>query len=93
MIAGGYLILDPQQIGLVVALDARISVTVSEDDPGVPDEGIITVTSPQFRNAEWKYRCTVDEACVLHVENLYSPLLITLIKVHPNHQMITFALL
>jgi phosphomevalonate kinase len=93
LIAGGYLILDRQQIGLVVALDARISVTVSEDDPGVPDEGIIIVTSPQFLNAKWKYKCTVDEDRVLHVENLYHPLSISLIKVLPNRQMIMFVLL
>ena len=90
LIAGGYLILDPDQIGLVLALSARIHVEVSNDS-GSADEGIITVTSPQFLNAEWKYKCTIDEDQTLHVEDLYHPLFMVLITGHLNCQMITFA--
>src|SRR5437762_7375730 len=73
LIAGGYLILDPDQIGLVLALSARIHVEVSSDDSGAADDGIVTVTSPQFLNAEWKYKCTINKDQALHVENLYLP--------------------
>lgn len=69
MIAGGYLILDPDQIGLVLALSARIHVEVS-DNSGSADEGIVTVVSPQFLDAEWKYKCSIDEDRTLHVEDL-----------------------
>ena len=91
LIAGGYLILDPEQIGLVVALNAHVTVVVSSDESGAPDEGIITVQSPQFLNAEWKYKCTIDKSEILHVENLYFPFLIILTAVHQNRQMIMFA--
>lgn len=68
LIAGGYLILDPNQIGLVLALSARMYVVVCPDHSS--DEGIITVTSPQFLNSQWKYKCTVNGKA-LHVQNLY----------------------
>jgi len=67
LIAGGYLILDPEQIGLVLALSARIYVHIAWQDQKM--DGIITVTSPQFLNATWKYKC-YDQEGNLHVENL-----------------------
>jgi phosphomevalonate kinase len=67
LIAGGYLILDPEQIGLVLALSARIHVVVAAS--GSKSSGIVTVTSPQFLNARWTYRCTISGS-ILHVENL-----------------------
>jgi len=70
LLAGGYLILDPQQVGLVLALSARIHVVTFGDDSGVPPEGLIIVTSSQFVGAEWRYKCTVDDAETLHVEDL-----------------------
>ena len=69
LIAGGYLILDPEQIGLVLALSARIYVHIAWQDQMM--DGIITVTSPQFLNATWKYKYYNQEGN-LHVENLYS---------------------
>lgn len=69
LLAGGYLILDPQQVGLVLALSARIHVVTFGDD-SVPAEGLIVVTSSQFVGAEWRYKCTVDDAETLHVEDL-----------------------
>jgi phosphomevalonate kinase len=84
LIAGGYLILDPQQIGLVIALGADIAVVISADDSS-PDQGIITVQSPQFLNAEWKYKCTLEDMEKdLHVENLYLQSLIMLICSTPE---------
>jgi phosphomevalonate kinase len=69
LIAGGYLILDPEQIGLVLALSARIHVVIC-DDESASEEGIVTVTSPQFLNAQWRYKCSINDS-TLHVENLY----------------------
>jgi phosphomevalonate kinase len=72
LIAGGYLILDPEQIGLVIALSARIHVVIQEDAEIQAENGaVITVTSPQFLNAQWKYKViTSDEG--LRIENLYA---------------------
>ena len=65
------MILDPNHVGLVLALSARIYVIVASDDSERPDEGVITVTSPQFLDAEWKYKASVNQG-TLHLENLYS---------------------
>jgi phosphomevalonate kinase len=66
LIAGGYLVLDQEHVGLVLALSARIHVRIVVQ-PG--DDGMITVTSPQFLNATWKYKC-YDKDGDLYVENL-----------------------
>ena len=51
LLAGGYLILDPKYSGIVVSTSSRFySVVSSASTPGV-----ITVNSPQFANAVWKY--------------------------------------
>ena len=55
---------------MVLALSARIHVVTFGDDSGVPPEGRIIVTSTQFVGAEWRYKCTVDDAETLHVEDL-----------------------
>lgn len=70
LIAGGYLILDPDQTGLVVALSARIYVHVYSDDSVPAEGGIITVSSPQFLNAKWKFKGTIGEEKTVYVENL-----------------------
>lgn len=71
LIAGGYLILDPEQIGLVIALSARIYCVIEHDEETVSeeDDAIITVTSPQFLNAQWKYK-VINSSNGLRVENL-----------------------
>ena len=74
LIAGGYLILDPEQIGLALALSARIYVVIFEDDAGAPPEGKIAVSSPQFNLADWKYECMIDGSETLHVKDVYVPL-------------------
>jgi phosphomevalonate kinase len=51
LLAGGYLILDPKYSGIVVSTSSRFYSVVS---PG-STPGIITVNSPQFTNAVWKY--------------------------------------
>jgi phosphomevalonate kinase len=64
--------LDPEQIGLVIALSARIYVVIEDDEETVSDHGaVITVTSPQFLNAQWKYK-VIHSSDGLRVENLYS---------------------
>lgn len=71
LIAGGYLILDHTQIGLALALSARIYVVVAADKSGSVDGGNVTVSSPQFLDTQWKYKCTVIDS-TLHVKK-YRP--------------------
>ncbi|CCG83580.1 Probable phosphomevalonate kinase [Taphrina deformans PYCC 5710] len=52
LIAGGYLVLDPNYTGLVVSLSARIYATVKTDNV----QNTISVTSPQFLDAVWKFK-------------------------------------
>ncbi|KAK4941581.1 phosphomevalonate kinase, partial [Elasticomyces elasticus] len=58
LLAGGYLVLDRDYTGLVFALDARIHVHVKPADSssGVALNEIL-VSSPQFLDATWAYRC------------------------------------
>lgn len=57
LLAGGYLVLDRKYTGLVFGLDARIHVAI---DHSSAREGLtgseIIVRSPQFRDAEWRYK-------------------------------------
>lgn len=59
LLAGGYLILDRKYQGLVFGLDARIHVHVrAGTKEGALGEGTpVLVRSPQFVDAEWRYRC------------------------------------
>ena len=63
LLAGGYLVLDRRYTGLVFGLNARIRVlvrTVEKDDASHAHKDspcIITVCSPQFKNATWVYEC------------------------------------
>jgi phosphomevalonate kinase len=69
LVAGGYLILDPDQIGLALALSARIHVIVESDGKS---HGAITVRSPQFSEAEWKYQVGELSNNFLEVIDAYS---------------------
>jgi phosphomevalonate kinase len=51
LLAGGYLILDPKYSGIVVSTSSRFYSVVSP----TPTPGVITVNSPQFVNAVWRY--------------------------------------
>ena len=61
LLAGGYLILEPEYFGLVVATSSRFYTVVRDDidvikttnNNDVPYK--ITVRSPQFQNASWTY--------------------------------------
>jgi len=57
LLAGGYLVLDRAYTGLVFGLSARIHVLVQDSD--VLNE--ITVTSPQFVDAVWRYGYKLKE--------------------------------
>ena len=56
LLAGGYLILDPKYSGIVVSTSSRFYSVVSP----APTPGVITVNSPQFINAVWKYSVSPD---------------------------------
>lgn len=60
LLAGGYLVLDPQYTGLVFALNARIHC-VSSENPGA-EANTITVRSPQFtKEPEWVFSISAGE--------------------------------
>lgn len=62
LLAGGYLVLDRAYTGLVFGLNARIHVSVQDSPTSegtAPSE--IVVRSPQFRDAEWRYRYRATE--------------------------------
>ena len=56
LLAGGYLVLDPEYSGTVVATSSRFFTIIksSQDRPGE-----ITVRSPQFRAATWRYNVSI----------------------------------
>jgi len=56
LLAGGYLVLDPKYSGVVVSTSSRFYSVVSP----VSTPGIITVNSPQFTNAVWKYSVSTN---------------------------------
>ncbi|WBW71035.1 phosphomevalonate kinase Erg8 [Schizosaccharomyces osmophilus] len=53
LLAGGYIVLDPQYSGLVVGLDAKGYATTTTLSSR---QGLLHVKSPQFIDAEWLYR-------------------------------------
>jgi phosphomevalonate kinase len=61
LLAGGYLVLDREYTGLVFGLSARINVIAKAilTSPGVQLPEIV-VDSPQFLEAQWRYRYHLD---------------------------------
>ncbi|KZS98342.1 Phosphomevalonate kinase [Sistotremastrum niveocremeum HHB9708] len=55
LIAGGYLVLDPQYPGLVIATSSRFHVVIAEGSAQA-ESNVIEVHSPQFLNASWTYK-------------------------------------
>ena len=56
LIAGGYLVLDPAYPGVVISTDSRFyTYTKTRGEPET-----ITVRSPQFVDAEWVYKVSLD---------------------------------
>jgi len=54
LLAGGYLVLDPECKGLVFSLSARIHAIATPSNER-SNQDCITVTSPQFKDARWEY--------------------------------------
>lgn len=65
LLAGGYLVLERPNVGLVVAANKRFYTTVTEDTS--LEEGRIVVESPQF-HCDWKYSYR-EETLVPSLEN------------------------
>lgn len=59
LIAGGYLVLEQAFTGLVVGASARFYTVVKPEAES--SAGIITVLSPQFENATWKYKAIAED--------------------------------
>jgi phosphomevalonate kinase len=57
LLAGGYLVLDQQYAGLVVATSARFFSSVKDSRVS---EASIRVRSPQFLDAEWVYQVQIN---------------------------------
>lgn len=57
LVAGGFLVLDPQHQGFVISTASRFYTVVSPAPlPGdSPDSFRVTVKSPQFVDASWDY--------------------------------------
>ncbi|EFI28147.1 phosphomevalonate kinase [Coprinopsis cinerea okayama7 len=63
LVAGGYLVLDPAYSGTVVSTSSRFYTVVHDwNNPNT-----IRVRSPQFLNAIWTYKLSIDDSGV-HVE-------------------------
>ncbi|KAI8987155.1 ribosomal protein S5 domain 2-type protein [Pilobolus umbonatus] len=58
LITGGYLVLEQAFTGLVVGTSARFYTVIRSQT--FDNAGTITVTSPQFDKATWKYKAHVD---------------------------------
>lgn len=58
LLAGGYLVLESPNVGVVIGVDKRFYTTAQKLEADAYDKGIhITVRSPQF-DSEWKYSWT-----------------------------------
>lgn len=56
LLAGGYLVLEQKFTGLVVGTSARFYTVIRPQNHA--NSGTITVHSPQFEQATWKYQAT-----------------------------------
>jgi phosphomevalonate kinase len=63
LLAGGYLVLDPNYSGLVVSTSSRFYTVVQDAVAGAKEE--IQVRSPQFLDARWIYTTQFDAGGVL----------------------------
>ena len=69
LLAGGYLVLDPTHQGYVVSTSSRFYTSIASPSPSSssPEQSTtatITVRSPQFIDAEWKYIVELDSGYV-----------------------------
>ena len=73
LLAGGYLVLDPQYSGVVVSTSSRFYTVVASAIHEPPERGKhqiqIRVRSPQFVNATWTYGVSVGGTAV-HLEQV-----------------------
>ena len=60
LIAGGYLVLDPNYSGTVVSTSSRFYTACQDDSHGVANR--VRVQSPQFSGAEWEYTVSFEPA-------------------------------
>ena len=67
LIAGGYLVLDPQYRGTAVSTSSRFYTVVREHPARGPNR--IRVRSPQFTSATWEYNVALAGGTVV-VEDL-----------------------
>ncbi|CEG81497.1 hypothetical protein RMATCC62417_15694 [Rhizopus microsporus] len=68
LITGGYLVLEPEYTGTVIGTSSRFYTVIQ---PGA--NGLITVRSPQFDNANWTYEITMGTTFTLKAQEVGSP--------------------
>lgn len=59
LVAGGYLVLEQAFTGLVVGTSARFYTVIKPETHSSAD--VITVLSPQFEQATWKYKALATD--------------------------------
>lgn len=69
LLAGGYLVLDPDYSAYVVALSSRMYAVVKQNSPTADGSTLITVSSPQFTESTWRYAATKSEVKALEGKN------------------------
>lgn len=56
LLAGGYLVLDPNYNAYVVALSARMHAVIQGETTTNSDTTVVTVKSPQFLEGVWTFK-------------------------------------
>jgi phosphomevalonate kinase len=64
LLAGGYLVLEQQYSGVVVAASSRFYTAIKD---GQDNKNVIRVKSPQFIDARWVYNINIGETGALEV--------------------------
>jgi phosphomevalonate kinase len=63
LLAGGYLVLDPEYSGVVVSTSSRFYTVINPLDKASPQ---IVVRSPQFKDAVWTYDVSIDSSVTVN---------------------------
>ena len=61
LLAGGYLVLDPNYGAYVTALSSRMHAVIESSENVTEDYSTLHVLSPQFKEGDWKYRVKGQE--------------------------------
>ncbi|SCU83288.1 LAME_0C04610g1_1 [Lachancea meyersii CBS 8951] len=86
LLAGGYLVLDPQYRSYVVALSSRMHCVVDKQSDNGQDWFTVTIRSAQFDNDEWKYTiCKHSSYEIVEVNGKVNPFAKKAVEVLVNY--------